>query len=172
MRLLCQLYFQSLFQPFPYTNLHLTMHGEWNPEDTEFFYPDMPSSWGIDEIVSHDCASYYWTVHTFVRRLRFTQSEDTIEKANAHTFCNSARLSSCSKGKVRTWWLNQNPIIQTSLTHCGHIEQWCQLLLRDFKHRQMEPLLLSTLSDRLGCLESPISLCIHTSFLGICRRAI
>lgn len=74
---------------------------------------------------------YHRTAHSFVRRLRFTQSEESLEEISPHTLCKN--LPSCLKGKAHTWWLSQDPIIQIGLTYCSHIEQWCQLLLRDFK---------------------------------------
>ena len=70
-----------------------------------FFYP---SSWGADKLINR-------TAHSFVRSLRSGQRYDSIKPYK--------NLPSCFKGKAHTWWLNQNPIIQRGLTHCGDVEQ-------------------------------------------------
>ena len=108
------------------------MDDDWDPEDVGFFYPDMPLSWGRDEILNDDYASYstnystyYRTAYSFVRRLR---SRSDI---SPHTLCEN--LPSCFKGKAHTWWLSQNSIIRRGLTFSGDIEQWCQFLLKAFE---------------------------------------
>ena len=93
-----------------------------------FFYPDMPSSWGADELINRDHSTYHRTAHSFVRSLRSGQRYDSIKPYTLYK-----NLPSCFKGKAHTWWLNQNPIIQRGLTHCGDVEQWCQLLLKAFE---------------------------------------
>jgi hypothetical protein len=104
------------------------MEDEWDPDDIGFFYPDMPSSWGADELIDRDYSTYHRTAHSFVWILRSRQRCGTI---NPDTLCKN--LPSCFEGKAHTWWLNQNPIIQRGLTHCCDIEQWCQLLLKAFE---------------------------------------
>ncbi|KAN0083605.1 hypothetical protein V8E54_002693 [Elaphomyces granulatus] len=84
------------------------MEDEWDPNDFGFFYPDMPLSWGTDELIDRDHSTYCRTVHCF-------------------------NLPSCFLGKAHTWWLEQNPIIQRGLTHCDDVEQWCRLLLGAFE---------------------------------------
>jgi hypothetical protein len=101
---------------------------EWDPDDVGFFYPDMPSSWGTDELINREGSTYHRTAHSFVWVLRSRQRCGTI---NPHTLCKN--LPSCFEGKAHTWWLNQNPIIQRGLTHFGDVEQWCQLLLKAFE---------------------------------------
>jgi hypothetical protein len=39
---------------------------EWDPDDVGFFYPDMPSSWGTDELIDRDHSTYHRTAHSFV----------------------------------------------------------------------------------------------------------
>ncbi|KAN0072330.1 hypothetical protein V8E54_009259 [Elaphomyces granulatus] len=106
------------------------MEDEWDPNDFGFFYPDMPSSWGTDELIDRDNSTYCRTAHCFVHCLRLTQLGDH-GKINPHTLCKN--LPSCLLGKAHTWWLEQNPIIQRDLTHCDDVEQWCRLLLGAFE---------------------------------------
>src|ERR1700727_1012707 len=106
------------------------MEDEWDPNDFGFFYPDMPSSWGTDELIDRDNSTYCRTAHCFVRCLRLTQLGDH-GRINPHTLCKN--LPSCLLGKAHTWWLEQNPIIQRGLTHCDNVEQWCPLLLGAFE---------------------------------------
>ena len=106
------------------------MEDEWDPNDFGFFYPDMPSSWGTDELIDRDNSTYCRTAHCFVRCLRLTQLGDH-GRINPHTLCKN--LPSCLLGKAHTWWLEQNPIIQRGLTHCDDVEHWCRLLLGAFE---------------------------------------
>jgi hypothetical protein len=101
------------------------MEDEWDPDDIGFFYPDMPSSWGADELIDRDHSTYHRTAHSFVWRL---QRCDTF---NQHILCKN--LPSCFEGKAHTWWLNQNPTIQRGLTCYPDIEQWCKVLLKAFE---------------------------------------
>src|SRR6267378_7056923 len=105
------------------------MEDEWDPNDFGFFYPDMPSFWGTDELIDRDNSTYCRTPHCFVRCLCLTQLGDH-GRTNPHTLCRN--LPSCLLGKAHTWWLEQNPIIQKGLIYCDDVEQWCRLLLGAF----------------------------------------
>lgn len=106
------------------------MEDEWDPNDFGFFYLDMPSSWGTEELIDRDNSTYCRTAHCFVRCLRLTQLGDH-GRINPHTLCKN--LPSCLLGKAHTWWLEQNPIIQRALTHCDDVEHWCRLLIGAFE---------------------------------------
>jgi hypothetical protein len=48
------------------------MEDKWDPDLIGFFYPDMPSSLGTDEIVivNNGNTSFFRTAYSFVRMLR------------------------------------------------------------------------------------------------------
>ena len=112
------------------------MEDKWDPDLIGFFYPDMPSSLGTDEIVivNNGNTSFFRTAYSFVRMLRrSTQYSWNIHRKIEYEEALCKNLPSCLKGEAQSWWLNLDPIKQLVLTRYNDLEKWCQLLLQDFK---------------------------------------
>jgi hypothetical protein len=103
------------------------MEGEWRPEDLiGYFYPDMPSTWGTDEIIMRDHFNYYRTAYSFLR-----QFHDACEDYNIVDDELARNLHSCLMGRALHWWSNLPSQSKNALA--SNNDYWYDALLGAFE---------------------------------------
>ena len=72
----------------------------WKSSEIGFFYPDMPISWGCEDVVDREDKIYYRSATTFTNRLRIAASTRDAAKIRQN-------LDTCLHGEAKKWWTNE-----------------------------------------------------------------
>jgi hypothetical protein len=103
------------------------MGNEWHlPDLIGYFYPDMPSTWGTDEIVTRGDVNYYRTAYSFLRQL-----PDTCEAYDIDDDELAQILYSSLMGRALHWWSNLPSLSKDALA--SNKDRWYDALWSAFK---------------------------------------
>ena len=100
----------------------------WKPAELGFFFPDMPMTWGRQDIVDREDKTYYRSVYAFTNRVKVVDS--TKEQGRVQQ-----NLDTCLRGEAERWWTTEiDRTTRTGLIHDPQgVRGWTKALEKRFK---------------------------------------
>ncbi|KAL4811642.1 hypothetical protein BDW67DRAFT_189480 [Aspergillus spinulosporus] len=97
------------------------------PNEIGLFWPDLPESYGYDEIVDADWKTIYRSAFAFANRLRVASQTRSIRKMVKN-------LELCLRGAALRWWNYElSNTTRQELIYADTIEDWCEAVEKRFQ---------------------------------------
>lgn len=99
----------------------------FKPNEIGLFWPDLPESYGYDEIVDADWKTIYRSAFAFANRLRVASQTRSIRKMVKN-------LELCLRGAALRWWNYElSNTTRQELIYADTIEDWCEAVEKRFQ---------------------------------------